>query len=186
MVMEEIIKKTQDRMNKAIEAFRKELSSIRTGRASTALVDNIHVEYYGSMVPLKQLANLSTPEPKQIMIQPFDKNAVSAIDKALQKADLGVMPKIDGTVIRIILPPMTEERRKELVKNIKKHAEDAKVAIRNIRRDAIDEAKKEKDAKKLTEDQLKHLDSEIQKLTDKETAEIERLVSLKEKEVMEV
>lgn len=185
-MMEEIVKKTQDRMTKALEVFRNELSSIRTGRASTALVDNIQVEYYGSMVPLKQLASLSTPEPKQILIQPFDKNAISAIDKALQKADLGAMPKIDGTVIRIILPPMTEERRKDLVKNVKKHAEDTKVAIRNIRRDAIDEVKKQKEAKKITEDQAKHLDTEIQKVTDKEIAEVDKLVSLKEKEIMEV
>jgi ribosome recycling factor len=184
--MEEITKKTQDRMNKALDSFRKELSSIRTGRANAALVDNVHVDYYGTSTPLKQLANIATPESKQITIQPFDKGAVQAIDKALQQADLGAMPKVEGTLIRIILPPMTEERRKDLVKAIKKHAEDAKVAIRNIRRDSIDEAKKQKDAKKITEDQAKHLDTEIQKLTDNETASIDRLVAQKEKEVMEV
>lgn len=184
--MDEIIKKTQERMGKALDAFRKELSSIRTGRASAALVDNIHVDYYGSSVPLKQIANIATPESKQLTIQPFDKGAVSAIDKALQQADLGAMPKVEGTLIRVILPPMTEERRKDLVKAIKKHSEDAKVAVRNIRRDSIDETKKQKDAKKITEDQAKHLDQEIQKLTDSETAGIDKLVSLKEKEVMEV
>ncbi len=184
--MDEIIKKTQERMGKALEAFRKELSSIRTGRANPALVDNIHVDYYGSSVPIKQLANIATPESKQITIQPFDKGSVSAIDKALQQADLGAMPKVEGTLIRIILPPMTEERRKDLVKAIKKHSEEAKVAIRNIRRDSIDEAKKQKDAKKITEDQAKHLDQEIQKLTDSEVAGIDKLVSAKEKEIMEV
>jgi ribosome recycling factor len=184
--MEEIIKKTQERMNKALEAFRKELSSIRTGRANAALVDNIHIDYYGSSVPLKQLANIATPESKQITIQPFDKGAVQTIDKALQQADLGAMPKVEGTLIRVILPPMTEERRKDLVKAIKKHSEEAKVAVRNIRRDSIDEVKKQKDAKKTTEDHAKHLDMEIQKLTDSETAAIDKLVALKEKEVMEV
>ncbi len=186
MIVEETIKKTDEKMKKSIESFRKELSSIRTGRSSVALVDNIHVDYYGASTPLKSLANISTPDPKQIMIQPFDKSVVSEIDKALQKADLGAMPKVEGTLIRVILPPMTEERRKELVKNIKKHSEDTKVALRNIRRDSIDGMKAKKATKEITEDQEKHLEAEIQKITDRESQEIDRLVQLKEKELMEV
>jgi len=183
---DDIMKKTKDRMGKTIETFRKELSSIRTGRASAALVENIHIDYYGTSVPLKQVANISTPESKQIAIQPYDKGAVTAIDKALQQADLGAMPKVEGMLIRVILPQMTEERRRDLVKTIKKHSEEAKVAIRNIRRDSIDEVKTQKDSRKFTEDQVKHFDQEIQKLTDNEISGIDKLVVLKEKEVMEV
>ena len=182
----EILKKADERMRKTIDSFRKELSSIRTGRASVALVENINVEYYGTQTPIKQLANLSTPDPKQIAIQPYDKSALVEIDKALQKSDLGVMPKVDGGIIRVILPPLTEERRKDLVKLIKKHSEDSKVSIRNIRRDAIEEAKAKKDKKQITEDQEKHVESEIQKTVDRHTQEIEKLVASKEKEVMEV
>ena len=182
----EILKKADDRMKKTIESFRKDLSSIRTGRASVALVENINVEYYGTQTPIKQLANLSTPDPKQIAIQPYDKSALAEIDKTLQKADLGAMPKVDGGIIRVILPPLTEERRKDLVKLIKKHSEDSKVSIRNIRRDAIEEAKAKKNKKEITEDQEKHVESEIQKTVERHTQEIEKLVASKEKEVMEV
>lgn len=182
----EILKKADDRMKKTIEAFRKELSSIRTGRASAALVENILVEYYGTQTPIKQLANLSTPDPKQIAIQPYDKGSGAEIDKALQKADLGAMPKVDGGIIRIILPPLTEERRRDLVKLIKKHSEDSKISIRNIRRDAIEEAKAKKAKKELTEDQEKHIETEIQKTVERHSQEIDRLVVSKEKEVMEV
>jgi len=182
----EIIKKADDKMKRSLENLRKELTGIRTGRANAALVENIHVEYYGSSMPLKQLASISTPESKQIMIQPFDKGAVSEIDKALQRADLGAMPKVDGTVIRVILPQMTEERRRDLVKGIKKYLEDTKVAVRNIRREIMDEAKKKKEKKELTEDQEKHLETEIQKITDREIQEAEKLIALKEKEIMEV
>ncbi|MEK7375930.1 MAG: ribosome recycling factor, partial [Candidatus Margulisiibacteriota bacterium] len=156
----EILKKADERMKKTIESFRKELASIRTGRASVALVENINVEYYGTRTPIKQLANLSTPDPKQIAIQPYDKNAAVEIDKALQKSDLGAMPKVEGGIIRVMLPPLTEERRKDLVKIIKKHSEDSKVSIRNIRRDAIEEAKAKKDKKQITQDQEKHVESE--------------------------
>ena len=182
----ETIKKADDRMKKTIESFRKELSSIRTGRASVALVENVNVEYYGTQTPIKQLANLSTPDPKQIAIQPYDKSALVEIDKALQKADLGAMPKVDGGIIRVILPQLTEERRRDLVKLIKKHSEDSKVSIRNIRRDAIEEAKAKKDKKLITEDQEKHVEAEIQKTVERHTQEIEKLVASKEKEVMEV
>jgi ribosome recycling factor len=182
----EIIQKADDKMKKSIENLRKELTGIRTGRANSALVENIHVDYYGSLMPLKQLASISTPESRQIMIQPFDKGAVSEIDKALQKADLGAMPKVDGTVIRVILPQMTEERRKDLVKGIKKYLEETKVSVRNIRREIMDEAKKKKEKKELTEDQEKHLETEIQKITDREIQEAEKLITLKEKEIMEV
>lgn len=184
--MNEIAKKAEDRMKKTLEAFRKELASIRTGRASAALVDNVHVNYYGSSVPLKQLASISIPEPKQIAIMPYDKGIMAEIDKTLQKEDLGAMPKIDGNIIRIILPPLTEERRKDLVKILKKHSEDAKVALRSIRRDAIEEGKISKDKKAITEDQEKHLDQEIQKLIEKESQEIDRMVAVKEKEIMEI
>lgn len=182
----EISKKADERMKKTLESFRKELASIRTGRASAALVENLLVDYYGTPTPLKSLANISTPEAKQIAIQPYDKGAVQEIDKALQKADLGAMPKVDGTMIRVILPPLTEERRKDLVKTIKKHLEESKVSFRNIRRDAMDEAKQKKDKKEMTEDQEKALEAEIQKLTDREIQEAEKLVALKEKEIMEV
>lgn len=184
--MNEIAKKAEDRMKKTLESFRKELASIRTGRASAALVDNVHINYYGSNVPLKQLASISIPEPKQIAIMPYDKGIITEIDKTLQKEDLGAMPKIDGNIIRIILPPLTEERRKDLVKILKKHSEDAKVALRSIRRDAIEEGKISKDKKAITEDQEKHLDQEIQRLTEKESQEIDRMVLAKEKEIMEI
>lgn len=184
--MEEIIKRAQDKMNKSIEALRKELSSIRTGRATPALIENIHVDYYGASTPIKQLANISIPESKQILIQPYDKGSVADIDRALQKADLGAMPKLEGSTIRIILPPLTEERRKDIVKNFKKFSEETKIAIRNIRREFIDEIKAKKEKKEYTEDQVKHLDTEVQKLTDKEIANIESLIVLKEKEIMEV
>lgn len=186
MAVQEHIKKTEDRMKKSIENFRKELSAVRTGRASPAIVENIHIDYYGASTPLRQLANISTPDPKQILIQPYDKGAVQGIDKALQQADLGAMPKVEGTLIRILLPPMTEERRKDLIKTLKKHSEDTKVAVRNIRREAIDEAKIKKDKKELTEDQEKHLDQEIQKITDREIQEADKLLAMKEKELMEV
>ncbi len=184
--MEVVIKNTEDRMRKCIDSFKKELSGIRTGRASAALVENIIVDYYGTPCPIKQLANISTPEAKQIMIQPFDKGSIGDIDRAIQKSGLGIMPKLDGALIRIILPALTEERRKDLVKGIKKHLEEAKVAIRNVRRDAHDEVKAKKDKKEFTEDQAKHLESEIQKLTDRDIAESEKLVVLKEKEIMEI
>lgn len=184
--MQEIIKQADEKMKKCLEAFRKELSSVRTGRASVSLVDNVHVTYYGSSVPLKQIASISTPESKQIAIQPFDKSIIGEIDKALQKEDLGAMPKIDGTIIRIILPPLTEERRKDLVKVIKKHSEDSKISLRNIRRDAIEEGKAQKDKKSITEDQEKHLDSEIKKLLDGKSQEVDRMILIKEKEILEI
>lgn len=182
----EFLTNEEVRMNKAIEALKREFASIRTGRASVSLLDQVQVEYYGTLTPLNQVANLSVPEPRMIMIAPWDKSSIGAIEKAILQSDLGLNPNNDGVAIRLAIPALTEERRKELVKVVHKKAEDARVAVRNIRRDANDSVKKEEKAKTVTEDVAKDVVDKIQKLTDKFIKTIDDLKDKKEKDVLEV
>ncbi|NHN28349.1 ribosome recycling factor [Paenibacillus agricola] len=180
-----IKKNAEDRMEKAIGSLKKELSSLRAGRAVPALLDRIQVEYYGAMTPVNQLANISTPDSRTLMIQPWDKSSMSAIEKAIMKSDLGLTPSNDGSMIRIVIPALTSERRAELVKMTRKFGEEAKVAVRNIRRDANDEIKKlEKSG--ISEDESRKYQEDIQKFTDKYIAEVDKVLAAKEKEIMEV
>ncbi|MBU8906982.1 ribosome recycling factor [Desertibacillus haloalkaliphilus] len=182
----ETINNAEQRMKKAIESLQRELATLRAGRANPAILDKVTVEYYGAPTPLNQLATVSVPEARLLLIQPFDKSSVSDIEKAIQKADLGLSPSNDGTVIRIAIPALTEDRRKELVKLVKKYAEEAKVAIRNVRRDANDDLKKLQKDGEMTEDDLRRTTDEVQKVTDKHIYQIDDLAENKEKEIMEV
>ncbi len=186
MPSKEILKNAEDRMKKAVEVVREELIKIRTGKATTALLDSVRVEYYGSMVPLNQVANISTPDVHTISVQPWEKNMVAPIDKAILNANLGLNPINDGNVVRVPIPPLNEERRKELVKLVRKFGEDGKIAVRNVRRDAIEHLKKEEKDKHMPEDERKRSEQEAQKFTDKYIKEIDNLLALKEKEIMEV
>jgi ribosome recycling factor len=183
---QELKRKTTDRMDRTIEALRKEFSSIRTGRASLALLDGIMVNYYNTLTPLQQLASLSIPESRQMAIQPWDPKAIPDIEKAILKSDLGLTPMNDGKIIRMSIPPLTEERRKQLVKMVKKIAEEAKVAVRNIRRDANEDLKKLEKEKHISEDEVKKAQDEIQKLTDSHITRVDDVLANKEKEIMEV
>ena len=182
----DVLKNAEDHMKKAVESTRKELMGIRTGRANPALLDRVMVDYYGAPTPLKQLANISTPDGKCLVIQPYDKNALKDIEIGINKSDLGMTPNNDGNVIRIVIPTLTEERRKELVKVIKKVSEDGKVGIRNSRRDGLDAIKKLEKEKQVSEDESRKQQDHLQKLTDKHTKEIDELSASKEKEVMSV
>ena len=175
-----------ERMKKAIVATAHELSKVRTGKATTALLDGIRVEYYGNMVPLNQAATVAAPEPRLLTIQPWEKSMGPEIAKAIMKSDLGLNPVPDGNIIRVPIPQLNEERRKELVKLVKKMAEEGKIAIRNIRRDANDHLKKAEKNKKVSEDDHHRTSDEVQKMTDEHIAEIDKLVVAKEAEVMEV
>ncbi len=181
-----ILKDTEHKMQKAVEVIRQELVKIRTGKATTALLDGIKVEYYGSMMPLNQVANVSTPDVHTINVQPWEKAMVEPIEKAIQAANLGLNPIASVDALRVPIPPLNEERRKELVKLVKKFAEEGKIAVRNVRRDAIENLKKSEKAEHFSEDERKRGEQEAQKLTDKYIKEIDNLFSLKEKEVMEV
>jgi len=172
-------------MEKAIGALKRDLSTLRAGRASASMLDRVQAEYYGTMTPINQLGTITTPDSRTLMIQPWDKSALAAIEKAILKSDLGLTPANDGSIIRITIPPLTEERRAELVKATKKFGEDAKVAIRNIRRDANDEIKK-KEKGEISEDESRRHQEDIQKLTDRFTAEVDKILAAKEKEIMEV
>lgn len=183
---QQIIKEAEERMEKAIAALKRELTTLRAGRATPALLDRVMVDYYGSPVPVNQAANISTPEPRLILIQPWEKTMLGPIEKAILKSDLGLTPTNDGSVIRIAIPALTEERRKELVKLAKKEGEEAKVAIRNVRRDANDSIKKLEKNGDITEDDMKHHQELVQKATDKYVALVDKTVADKEKEVMEV
>lgn len=184
--MADLVKTSEDRMKKTIENFKKSLAAVRTGRATPNLLDHVVVEYYGTQVPLKQLASISAPEPRLLVIQPYDKNSIQGIEKAIMTSDLGIQPSSEGGVIRLAIPQLTEERRKELVKLVKKETEEYKVAVRNIRQDAMKEIKKELDGKTISEDQKRNKEELIQKLTDRHTKETESLLAAKEKEVMEI
>ena len=177
---------SKDRMDKAIENTRHELAKIRTGKASPALLDTVRVEYYGSMVPLNQVASINTPEPRLITIQPWEKGKLTAIEKAIQQSDLGLNPVNDGNIIRLPIPQLTEERRKELVRLCHKLAEEGRIAIRNIRRDANDKLKKAEKNHEISEDQCHTALDEIQTVTDKHIEEIDKILKHKEDEVMEV
>lgn len=183
---QELKRKTTDRMSRTIEALKKDLASIRTGRASLALLDGIVVNYYDNPTPLQQLASLSIPESRQIAIQPWDPKIISDIEKAILKSDLGLTPMNDGKIIRMTIPPLTEERRKQLVKTVRKKTEEAKVALRNIRRDANEELKKLEKEKHISEDIVKKMHEEIQKITDSFISKADEVLENKEKEIMEV
>ena len=185
-MLEKIYAETKSRMDKTIEAVTRDLGTVRTGKASPQLLDSIKVEVYGSTMPLNQVATVSSPEPRFLVVQAFDKSTVGEIAKAIQKADLGLNPMVDGNVIRLPVPALNEERRKELVRQCKNIAEEGRVAVRNIRRDANDEIKKAQKDKNISEDQEADGHDEVQKLTDDSIKQIDGIVVKKEKEVMEV
>lgn len=173
-------------MDATIEVLRRDLASIRTGRATLALLDGITVDYYGNQTPLNQVATLTVPEPRLITIQPWEQRLISEIEKAIMKSDLGLTPTNDGKVIRLAIPPLTEERRKELVKVVKKRAEEARVALRNIRRDILEDIKKMQKERSLSEDEIKRWNEEVQKITDSYIKKVDEMLAHKEKEIMEV
>ncbi|MDY4518622.1 MAG: ribosome recycling factor [Candidatus Spyradocola sp.] len=181
-----VIDNMLEKMNKSVAVYRKELSSMRAGRANPQLLDRITVEYYGSQMPINQVANISIPEPRIIQIAPWEQSMLKVIEKAIQKSDLGINPSNDGKIIRLLLPELTQERRKELVKQTRKMAEDCKVAIRSIRRDANDQIKKMKKDNTITEDEQKSAEEKIQKTTDKIVKEVDAITAEKEKELMDV
>ncbi|CAM2891370.1 ribosome recycling factor [Paenibacillus sediminis] len=182
---QEIKKNAEERMDKAIQALKRDLATLRAGRATPSLLDRIQVEYYGSLTPLNQLANINTPDSRTLLIQPWDKSSLADIERAIMKSDLGLTPANDGSTIRLTIPPLTSERRAELVKLTKKFGEEAKVAIRNIRRDANDDIKK-KEKTEISEDESRRHQDDIQKVTDKFIAEVDKILAAKEKEIMEV
>ncbi len=173
-------------MAKALEAFKRDLSKVRTGRASLALLDSVQVDYYGTPTPLNQVGSLAVPEPRLITIQPWEKNLIGEIERAILKADLGLNPTSDGQLIRLVFPPLTEERRKEMVKQVKRMGEDAKVAVRNTRREANDALKKLEKSKEISEDELKRGEKEIQDVTDDHVARVDQVIAEKEKDLMEI
>jgi ribosome recycling factor len=181
----EVLQSSEERMKKAITNCTKEFQTIRTGRANPAILDRVEVEYYGTPTPLKNLANITVQEGRSLVIQPYDKAVLKDIEKAINKAELGIAPNNDGTVVRLNIPPLTEDRRKDLVKTVKKFGEEARIAVRNIRRDGADELKKLK-GESMSEDELKRQEEALQKLTDKYVKEIDKHVHDKEVEVMEV
>jgi ribosome recycling factor len=184
--MEQIIKDAKSRMDKSLESLRSELSKVRSGKATTALLDGIKVDYYGNMTPLNQVGNLTVLDAHTLSFTPWDKSMVNPADKAILEANIGLNPVSDGTNLKIPIPPLNEERRRELVKLVKKFGEDAKIAVRNIRRDANDHLKREQKDKKISEDQLKDAEDRIQKLTDEHTQKVDDVLKHKEKEIMEV
>ena len=175
-----------EKMSKSVDALISEYASIRAGRANPAILDKVSVEYYGVPTPVQQVGTISVPEARTIIIQPWDASILGDIEKAILKSDVGITPNNDGKTIRLNFPPLTEERRKELVKGISKRGEEAKVAVRNIRRDSIEGFKKQKKDGEITEDDLKNLETQIQKLTDKYVAKVEEIIKDKEKEILEV
>ena len=177
---------SEERMSKTVSVLRSDFQTIRTGKATPSLLDKIQVDYYGTPTPINQLANIAVPEARMLTIQPWDKSALSAIEKAILKSDLGITPNSDGTLIRLVLPQLTQDTRKDLVKRVKKKGEEAKVSIRNIRRDSNDTLKASEKSKEITDDESNGAQDSIQKLTDKYIAEVDKLVDNKEKEIMEV
>ena len=184
--MQDIVDRAEAKMKSSIDAVRRELGSIRTGRASTGLVESLHVEYYGAETPLKQLANISVPEARSIVIQPYDRTAMGSIEKAILKSDLGLTPNNDGQHIRLTIPTLTEERRKDLVKLVRKQLEEGRVAVRNVRREANDHLKAMEKEKTLSADDDKRAQERLQKLTDTYIKQIDDIGHVKEAEVMEV
>ena len=184
--MEEVISEAKERMKKAVGALQDEFNTLRTGRASPALFEKIRVEYYGNATPLNQVATISAPEARLVVIQPWDKSTIGDIEKAIQKSELSVNPSNDGKVIRISIPPLTEERRKEFVKIAKNMAEQNRVSIRNTRRDANDDLKKAQKDGTISEDDLKRAEDEVQKLTDSHIAQVNEQLEEKEQEILEI
>ncbi len=182
----EILTGTERKMVRAVEAMERDFQGLRTGRASTSLVDRLHVDYYGAQTPLNQLASISVPEPHQIVIQPWDRGVLGAIEKAILKSDIGLMPNVDGTLVRLNIPPLTEERRKDIVKSVHKRMEEARVEIRNVRREAADALKKEERDGSLGADEAHRQHDQLQKITDHVIADVDRLGAVKEQEVLEV
>ncbi|MBO0603062.1 ribosome recycling factor [Sporosarcina sp. E16_3] len=182
----EVMDQAKDRMEKAIGGYTRELASIRAGRASAAMLDRLTIEYYGAPTPISQMAGISVPEARLLVIQPYDKTILADIEKAIMKSDIGITPSNDGSVIRLAVPALTEDRRKELVKSVKKEAEEAKIGIRNVRRDANEDFKKLEKSSDITEDELRRYGEEIQKLTDSQIVRIDEIAKVKENEIMEI
>lgn len=184
--MHSVLESARDRMGKTVSVLREELGTLRAGRATPALVEKVVVDYYGTPTPLQQVAQISAPEPRLLVIQPWDKTVLPSIERAIQKSDLGLTPSSDGSVVRLQIPALTEERRKDLVRTLHKKAEEERVAIRNVRRDAADDLKSEQKQAKISEDELRRLQDELQKITDQHVAEIDQAVQMKEKEILSV
>ncbi len=182
----DVLNTARSSMDKAIDALKKDLTRVRTGRASVALLDDIRIDYYGTPTPLNQVGTLTVPEPRLITIQPWEKKLISEIEKAILKSDLGLNPTSDGVVVRLAIPPLTEERRKDMVKLVKRMAEDTKIAIRNVRRDANEALKKMEKDKEISEDELKRAEKEVQEITDQFVKKTDEVVVHKEKEIMEI
>lgn len=180
------LKEFQRKMEKTLDVLASDFAAVRAGRANAQVLDRITVEYYGQPSPINQVGTVSSPDPRTLVIQPWDGSLLKAIEKAIQTSDLGINPQNDGRVIRLVFPQLTEERRKELIKQVKKYGEDAKVAVRNVRRDAVDYVKKAQKKGELTEDDQKKSEKDIQDLTDKFTKRIDEMCSVKEKELMEI
>ena len=184
--MEEVKKNLEEKSKKSISVLKEDLNTVRAGRANPSLLDKVMVDYYGSPTPLKNLANIAVPDPRTLLITPFDPKSISEIEKGINVANIGINPSNDGKCVRLVIPQVTEERRKELTKTVKKMGEDSKIAIRNIRRDANDELKKREKAHEITEDELKKALEDVQKATDKTIKEIDEIVAAKENEIREV
>ncbi|HEY3315673.1 MAG TPA: ribosome recycling factor [Bacillota bacterium] len=185
-MVKDVLKETEDKMKRTAELFRKELAGLRAGRATPALLERVLVDYYGTPTPVNQMANISVPEPRLLVIQPWDKGQVPVIERAILKSDLGLTPKSDAGLIRLVIPPLNEERRRDLVKQINRKAEEQRVALRNVRRDANDFLKDLEKEDEITEDEHRRGQEEVQKLTDKYIAEVDSIIRAKEKEIMEV
>ena len=185
-MIEDVLADSQDRMKKAVEALQRELASIRTGRARPSLVDHVKVDYYGSTLPLNQVATVAAPEARLLTIQPWDRQALSAIEKAIQKSDLGLTPSNDGHVIRLVIPPLTEERRRELARVVHKKVEEGRVAVRNVRRDSLEHLRRLQKDEHVSEDDERRAQDRLQKITDRFIGEVDRLGQEKEAELLEV
>lgn len=185
-MLEKVYAEVKEKMEKAVDAINRELTGIRTGRATPKILDNIKVEYYGTLTPLKQLASITSPDPKYLVVQPWEKDIITDIVKAIQKADLGLNPIAEGSVVRLPIPPLNEERRREVVRLVKKIGEEGKISIRNIRREANDKIKKAQKDSDISEDDLERGQKRTQELTDEYISNITEMVELKEREVMEV
>ncbi len=186
MSVRDIAKHFEGQMQKTMDKMRADFSTLRTGRASSALLENLRVDYYGTMTPINQLANISTPEARTIEVRAWDKAAIQPIERAIQKSDLGLNPSNDGTLIRLQIPKLTEERRKDLIRVVRKMSEEYRVALRNERRDAVEKIKKSEKAKEITEDDLKSAENEIQKMTDSFVKKVDEMLANKERDIMEV
>lgn len=185
-MIEDILRSAEERMDKAVQVLRRDLTSVRAGRATPAMLDKVTVEYYGSQMPVNQVAGVSSPEPRMLVISPWDKGMLNEIEKAIQKSDLGLNPSNDGAVIRLVVPQLTEQRRQELIKVVRKMCEDGRIAVRNVRRDANDELKKLEKASEASEDDVRREQEKVQSLTDKYIAEIDKVFTAKEADLKEV